>query len=130
FEADVKRCPSGAFVGGASVQTPALAKALRGPAILVSHAGASFPDLDLVLEGAGVRLVLTGTTEIKRGATTTTFSSLPDVPITSVKLNLPAGGHSALTGNGDLCAHKLIMPTWIVGQNGVQLKYHTRVNVS
>ena len=50
-----------------------------------SHtAAAAFPDLDLVLEGNGVRVILVGNTDIKNGITTTTFASTPDVPVTSV----------------------------------------------
>src|SRR5438067_10736464 len=41
----------------------------------------SFPDLDLVLEGNGVRVIVVGNTDIKKGITTTTFASTPDVPV-------------------------------------------------
>jgi len=102
---------------------------LKGPAILVSHANAAFPDLDLVLETEGVRVILVGNTNIKNAITTTSFATLPDVPVSSITVNLPIGGHSALAGNGNLCASSLVMPTTITGQNGFQVKQNTKMSV-
>ncbi len=130
FEANPYTCPSGAFVGGARANTPTLGVKVKGPAILVSHGGRAFPDLDLILEGEGVKVILVGNTDIKNGITKTTFASTPDVPVSSITVNLPAGPHSALTGFGDLCAKPLIMPTVITGQNGKTLKQNTQIRVN
>jgi hypothetical protein len=129
FESDPYHCPSGSFVGGVKADTPTLPVKMKGPAILVSHGGAAFPDLDLLLEGEGVRVILVGHTKIKNGITTTNFSTLPDAPVTKVTVNLPVGSHSALAANGNLCARKLKMPTTIVAQNGVKFKQTTKVKV-
>jgi hypothetical protein len=129
FAADPYKCPSGSFVGGARANTPVLPNKLTGPAILVSHGGAAFPDLDLLLEANGVRTIVVGNTDIKKGITTTNFVSTPDVPVTSVTVNLPIGLHSALTANTNLCANPLIEPTTITGQNGVVVKQNTRIAV-
>jgi hypothetical protein len=130
--------PLGSEVGTATVTTPVLPSPppgrdanLSGSAYLVSHGGAAFPDLDLVLEGDdGVRVILVGHTDIKKGITTSNFASVPDVPVSSFVLNLPVGPHSALTGNGNLCTTKLIMPTIITAQNGAQVKQSTRISVA
>jgi hypothetical protein len=129
FEVNPYNCPKGSFVGGVRANTPTLRAKLKGPAILVSHANEAFPDLDLLLEGEGVRVILVGNTDIKKGITKTTFASTPDVPVSSVTVNLPTGPHSALAANTDLCAHPLIMPTSIVGQNGKTVKLNTRIRV-
>jgi hypothetical protein len=129
FEANPGSCPAGSFVGGARANTPTLPSKLQGPAILVSHGGEAFPDLDLVMEANGVRVILVGHTDIKKAITTTNFSTTPDVPVSSITVNLPRGPHSALTANGSLCQKPLIMPTTITGQNGKQIKQNTRINV-
>ncbi|MEA2216167.1 MAG: hypothetical protein QOK19_1728, partial [Solirubrobacteraceae bacterium] len=132
FAANPKSCPSGSFVGTATVVTPTLPGKLTGPAILVSHAGASFPDLDLVLESPShVRVTLTGNTDIKKGVTTTNFASTPDVPVSSVTVSLPTGPHSALAAFGSLCPRPLVMPTTITPQNGgAPIKQNTVISVS
>lgn len=129
FASNPYHCPSGSFVGGVRANTPTLSVKLTGPAILVSHGGRAFPDLDLLLEGEGVRVILVGNTQIKNGVTTTTFASPPDAPVTSITVNLPTGSHSALAANGNLCASKLVMPTTIVGQNGSTFKQNTTIKV-
>jgi hypothetical protein len=112
------------------VTTPVLPGVLSGPAYLVSHGGAAFPDLDLLLEGSGVRVILEGNTNIKGGVTTSTFAALPDVPVSSFNLTLPMGPHSALAAYGNLCGAPLMMPTTITAQNGAQVKQNTNIFVA
>ncbi len=131
FAANPVACrPLGSEVGTAVVLTPVLPGALTGSAYLVSHGGAAFPDLDLVLEDGLIRLILVGNTNIKKGITSSTFAAIPDAPVTSFVLSLPTGPHSALSPNGSLCAKPLIMPTVITAQNGAQIKQNTRISVS
>lgn len=129
FAKDPNICPPGSFVGGARANTPTLPAKLTGPAILVSHGGQAFPDLDLVMNANGVRVILVGNTNIKNGITTTNFATPPDVPVSSITVNLPTGAHSALTANGNLCANKLVMPTTMAGQNGSTFKQNTTIKV-
>jgi len=129
FAANPFNCPSGSFVGGARANTPLLPSKLKGPAILVSHAAAAFPDLDLVMEADGVRSIVVGNTNIKNGITTTNFATTPDVPVSSITVNLPTGPHSALAAFGNLCANPLLMPTTITGWNGKQVKQKTKIAV-
>lgn len=130
FAANPLGCPPESQVGTATVITPVLSTPMTGPAILVSHGGAAFPDLDLVLEGSGVRVIQVGNTDIKNGITYSKFASVPDVPVSSFTLSLPAGPHSLLTGNTNLCAHKLVMPTTLTAQNGKTFKQNTIISVS
>jgi hypothetical protein len=127
FAANPLSCPSASNVGTATAVTPVLPGKMTGPAYLVSHGGAAFPDLDIVLEGNGVRIILIGNTDIKKGITTTKFAATPDAPFSSFTLNLPTGPHSALAANGDLCKPTLVMPTTLTAQNGKQVKQNTKI---
>lgn len=159
FASNPAGCPEGSIVGNAVVSTPILAKPLEGPAMFVSHGGKEFPDLDIVLQGEGITIELTGNTYVtENGYTFSRFESVPDAPISRFDLYLPTGPHSALGGNGNLCFRKvthtthkkvrrhgrthrkairitkrvrrsLIMPTTITGQNGAVVEQGTQMSV-
>lgn len=131
FNANPFACPTGSRVGGATATTPVLSNKLTGPAFFVSHGGAAFPDLDLVMTGGGVEIILVGNTNITNGITTTNFAATPDVPVSGFELKLPLGAFSALTANGrNLCGQRLIMPTTITAQNGAVIKQNVHINVT
>jgi uncharacterized repeat protein (TIGR01451 family) len=130
FNANPASCPAGSVIGSATAITPVLKSPLIGPAYLVSHATAAFPDLVVVLQGEGITLDLVGNTDIKKGITISTFNSVPDAPISTFDLILPEGPHSALAAHGNLCKTKLNMPTALTGQNGAVTKQTTKIAVS
>src|SRR6185312_3245690 len=104
FEANPASCPAASVIGHARATTPVLPVPLEGPAYFVSHGGQEWPSLIIVLQGYGVTVHLVGATLInKAGVTSSTFKTVPDVPVGSFELNLPAGTYSALTGLGNLC---------------------------
>jgi hypothetical protein len=130
FQANPASCPPASVVGAATVMTPILSNALRGPAYLVSHSGVAFPDLEIVLDGEGISLVLDGQTNVKHGITTTAFKSVPDVPIGTFDLVLFGGPHSVLAANASPCKSMLDMPTAITGQNGAVIHQTTKIAVT
>ena len=131
FAANPAACPEGSIVGHATADTPVLPHPLSGPAYFVSHGGEAFPSLIVVLQGEGITVDLEGTTFIsKKGITTSTFKSVPDVPVSTFELVLPKGPHSALAANGNLCKGTLTLPTEFLGQNGALIKQNTKINVT
>ena len=130
FNSNPSLCPANSKVGTARIKTPVLPGQLIGPAYFVSHGGAAFPDLDLVLTGDNVTVILVGNTNIAKGVTTTNFASTPDVPFTGFELNLPTGPNSAVAANGNLCKQSLVMPTTITAQNGKVFKQNTKIAVT
>jgi hypothetical protein len=131
FEGNPAGCPPASVVGHATAITPVLPVPLTGPAYFVSHGGEAFPSLIVVLQGEGVTVDVVGTTFISRkGITSSTFKSVPDVPIASFELVLPKGPFSALAANGNPCKTALKMPTEFVAQNGAELSQQTKIAVT
>jgi hypothetical protein len=135
FEANPASCPAASVVGIGTAHTPVLSSPLTGPAYLVSHGGEAFPDLEIVLQGENITLVLDGNTNIVNHITSSSFRTVPDAPISTFELALPEGPHSALASNlpakdkGNLCGTALTMPTALIGQNGATIKQSTVISV-
>jgi hypothetical protein len=140
FNANPAGCPAASDIGTAVAKTPVLQAPLAGPAYLVSHGGAAFPDVEFVLQanerGGDVEIVLDGGTQIKKGITYSKFETVPDAPISSFETVFPEGPHSVLATNlpasakYSLCGRSLAIPTAITGQNGAVLTQTTKVAVT
>ncbi|MFZ1155611.1 MAG: hypothetical protein WAN93_11975, partial [Solirubrobacteraceae bacterium] len=84
FDANPAGCPAESIVGHAKAITPLIPVPLQGPAYFVSHGGAKFPELIIVLQGYGVTIDLRGETFISpAGITSSTFRTIPDQPVGS-----------------------------------------------
>jgi hypothetical protein len=132
FNANPASCPADSKVGQAKAVTPIIPVPLTGPAYFVSHGGAKFPELIVVLQGYGVTLDLHGETFIneKTNVTSSTFRTVPDAPVGTFELTLPQGPDSALAANGNLCKATLKMPITFNAQNGMAIRQATPIHVN
>jgi hypothetical protein len=131
FEANPAGCPAASLIGSARAVTPVLPVPLSGPVYFVSHGGEAFPTLIVVLQGYGTTVDLEGATFIsKAGITSSTFKTVPDVPVGTFELTLPEGKYSALAANGNLCKSKLAMPTAFLAQNGIVIHESTKITTT
>ncbi|HEY2282669.1 MAG TPA: hypothetical protein VGH60_03865 [Solirubrobacteraceae bacterium] len=136
FNANPAGCPVASMIGTAKAITPLLNSPLVGPAILVSHGGAAFPDVEFLLQGEGVMVVLDGKTQIKKGITFSHFETVPDQPISTFETTFPQGPYSVLSTNlpvsakYSLCGQSLTLPTTITAQDGAIIKQNTRATVT
>jgi hypothetical protein len=135
FNGDPAGCDEGSVIGQGTVSTPVFKEPLTGRAYLVSHGGAAFPDIEFVLKGDGIEILLDGKTQIKNGITYSRFEALPDAPFTRFESVFPAGPHSVLTPNVpekehfSLCKQTLSIPTEITGQDGAFSSKTTNVAI-
>jgi hypothetical protein len=136
FNANPAGCPVASMIGTAKAITPLLSSPLTGPAILVSHGGAAFPDVEFLLQGEGVMVVLDGETQIKKGLTYSHFKALPDQPISAFEATFPEGPYSVLATNlpasakNSLCGQALTLPTTLTAQNGAVINQTTKATVT
>ncbi len=129
FLADPSMCNPESLAGTATATTPILPTPLTGPVYLVAAPPRRLPNLEVLLRGAGVAIDLTGTVLLDSEGLTTAFESLPDAPIASFRLDLPAGPHSALFGDRSLCTAPVVLPTTVVGHNGATFTQPTALSV-
>jgi hypothetical protein len=129
FNKDPKTCADGSKVGTATAATPVLHDPLQGTVYLVAHSGGGLPTLEVILEGPGLRIALSSTITLGAGITST-FPSIPDVPISQFTLNLPQGPHSALTTRADLCAAPMVVESTVFSQSGKTVQQSTPVTVT
>ena len=98
-----RSCPDTARVGTVTAATPLLAKPLTGSVYLATRAGAPLPGLTIQLADP-IPLRLDGAVEFTPQGLRTTFTGLPDVPLSRFQLDLFGGAEGAFQLGSDLCA--------------------------
>jgi hypothetical protein len=121
-------CPKNSIVGTATATTPILNEPLSGPVYFVKNIRKdpksgrdirTLPKLVIPLVGQnGVKLTLTGTSDVVDDQLVTTFDNIPDAPVSSFKLNIIGGKGGILVVSGtDICKATQIADQQINGQN-------------
>jgi hypothetical protein len=107
-------CPANTKIGDVSADTPLLPTRLSGGVYLVTPDKPGLPSIGLDL--GLVRLK--GAVDIKTRLTTT-FNSVPDVPLSKLTLNLTGGPKGALMTTVDLCDKTPTFDATYTSQSGV-----------
>jgi hypothetical protein len=120
-------CPSGSLVGSAEVTTPILDQPLRGSAYLRSSKQ-GLPDIALDLHGQ-FEIEAVARVDSVNSRYRATFESVPDVPLSSVSLNLLGGAKGLLQNSESLCPKPGSATSRMEGQNGARLTTRTKLQV-
>ena len=121
-------CPKASIVGTATATTPILDEPLSGPVYFVKNVRKdpksgreirTLPKLVIPLVGQnGVKLTLTGTSDVEDDQLVTTFNNIPDAPVSSFKLNIIGGKGGILAVSGaDICKATQVADQQITGQS-------------
>ncbi len=113
-------CPQASIYGHASATSPLLEDPLTGPVYLVSS-NHTLPDLLADLRGQ-VEIQLHGVIKsVKHGRIRSTFSPIPDVPVSKFKLTMQGGKKGLIQNSRNLCTHKYFSRLKFLSQNGKHL---------
>jgi hypothetical protein len=112
----VGNCPAGSVYGHAQAITSLLDKPLEGPVYLRSS-NHPLPDLVVALHGQ-LDINLSGRIDSVNGGIRTTFSGVPDAPVTKFVLHMRGGKKSLLVNSTDICRSRHRAAVKMEGQNG------------
>ena len=104
------------MIGTTKAITPILDKPLTGNVYLVTE-GNPLPDIVAALRGQ-INIDLKGKVSTFHSALRTTFTTVPDAPVTSFNLNLAGAGKGLIVNNTDICKHLGPAVVQLDGQNG------------
>jgi hypothetical protein len=122
-------CPAASIVGTATAVTPILDEPLSGPVYFVKNIRKdpksgreikTLPKMVIPMVGQnGLKLTLTGTSNVENDRLVTTFDNVPDAPVSSFKLNIIGGKGGILTvSDADICKATQVAKQQIDGHNG------------
>jgi hypothetical protein len=124
---DADKCPDTSIVGQATAVTPLLSTPLSGPVRIVENPG-NLPKLVLYLNGL-INIRLTGNINLGAEGTETTFSGIPDVPLSRFKLDFIGGSGGLVGTNEDLCKNMPSLKGEFTAHSGKTLTVTTPATV-
>jgi hypothetical protein len=118
------------MIGTAEASTPLLENPLEGKVYLRSNPNRGLPDVVADLRGQ-IDVELAGkVSSSKAGGLRTVFSSVPDAPVSSFRLNLLGGSKGLLQNSSSLCGSPRKAIVKMAGQNGVVQNAAPRLRVA
>ena len=114
------RCPKGSVYGHVTAYTPLLSEALKGPVYLRSSSH-NLPDLVLTLHSSiGVDFEAVGRIDSKRGGIRTTFTKIPDAPLSRVILRMQGAKKGLIVNSTNLCKGRHRADARLLAHNGAR----------
>jgi hypothetical protein len=113
------RCPRGSVYGRAAAFTPLLDEPLRGPVYLRSSDNL-LPDLVAAFKGQ-IEAQAVARIDSVRGGIRTTFTGVPDAPISKVVLNMQGARKGLLINSRDICKARPRATVRLAAHNGRRL---------
>lgn len=117
-------CPANSVYGHATAFTPLLEEPLRGNVYLRSSSN-PVPDLVASLYSGSIHLVVDGRIGSKHGGIQTSFSELPDEPLTRFVMKLRGGKHGLLVNSANICQNPPVATVKAIGQNNRGAEFRT-----
>ena len=116
------------MIGYAKAETPLLEKPLEGPVYLRSapNSKSGLPDIVAALQGQ-IEIDLVGHNDTVNEHLRTTFSEVPDAPVSGFSLTLDGGSKGLLENNSNLCGRPQIARQQMAAQNGKTASGKVRV---
>jgi hypothetical protein len=117
----VDHCPPGSILGHAEALSPLLGQPLEGPVYLATGFGHKLPDLIIALRGQLDFNLDARIDTVNGGSLRTTIDAAPDVPVSSVTLDLAGGPKGLIQNSRTLCDTPKRAALSMTGQNGKTL---------
>lgn len=122
------KCGETSIVGQATAVTPLLPSPLSGPVRLVENPG-NLPKVVVYLNGL-INIRLAADIALQPDGTTTTFPTLPDVPLSRFQLDFKGGPTGLVGTTADLCSNDALINGKLSSQSGKDLTVSTKAVVT
>jgi len=123
-----EQCPKKSIYGHAIAESPLLAKPLEGP-VLLRSSNNTLPDMVADLKGQ-VNIVLDGKIDSYKGGIRTTFTGIPDLPVSKFVLVVDGGKHGLLQNSANLCKEKVTGIIRLTAQNSRKHNFHEKIQTA
>lgn len=121
-------CPAKSVLGTATAWSPLLEKPLTGTVYLASGYGHKLPDVLAALKGQ-VNINLDGIVSSFHQRLRTSFTTVPDVPVSRFTLSLLGGKRGLLVNSANLCKGAQLATVNMTGQNNRRANSKPKLNV-